>query len=293
MRLASVHSNGSEKLAVCTERGPILMETINRDLNTAWSEQMEGLLRDEQLLELNTWYASSGAEKIESRCHALNRTQPLFYAPPYRTPPKIWGIGLNYAAHARDLSEKPPTHLPASFMKPATTIIGHGDAIRIPHLSHKTTAEAELGIIIGKRCRHVARENWLEVVAAFTPIIDMTAEDILRRNPRYLTLSKSFDTFFSFGPQLLTPDEIADVDQLKIETRLNGRVHAENIVRHMHFPPDQLVAFHSQVMTLLPGDIISSGTPGAVVIHHGDEITCSISGFEDLTNRVMDLKQSG
>jgi 2-keto-4-pentenoate hydratase/2-oxohepta-3-ene-1,7-dioic acid hydratase in catechol pathway len=291
MRLATVHSNGSEKLAVCTHRGPILMERINRELHLDWPEQMDELLQNELFFELNTWYASEGNARIESRLQSAVQIQPVSYAPLYRRPPKIWGIGLNYAAHARDLAESQPANMPASFMKPRTAIIGHGDTIHIPLLSQKTTAEAELGIVIGKRCRHMARENWLDAVAGFTPIIDVTAEDILRQNPRYLTLSKSFDTFFAFGPQLVTPDEIADLYQLKVQTRLNGRAHAENLVQHMRFLPDQLVSFHSQVMTLLPGDIISSGTPGAVAINHGDEITCTISGFEALTNRVVDLKR--
>ena len=176
-------------------------------------------------------------------------------------------------------------------MKPDTTIIGPGDTIAIPKLSEKTTAEAELGIIIGRRCRDVSRDQWLDVVAGFTTILDMTAEDILRQNPRYLTVSKSFDTFFSFGPQLITPDEIDDVFRLRVSTVINGQVHAENTVDRMTFPPDVLIAYHSKVMTLLPGDIISSGTPGAVQIQHGDRVECRISGFEPLRNKVVDLKQ--
>lgn len=128
------------------------------------------------------------------------------------------------------------------------------------------------------------------MVAGFTTIIDMTAEDILRRNPRYLTVCKSFDTFFSFGPELVAPDEIPDVRSLKVETVHNGQVHAENVVSNMTFPPDELVAFHTSVMTMLPGDILSTGTPGAVPIQHGERVTCRISGLESLENPVIDLK---
>ena len=230
--------------------------------------------------------------------HELDKIQHLFisgkeciYGPLYRHPSKIWGIGLNYEAHAKDLSEKPPTSAPASFMKPDTTIIGHGDEIKIPQLSQKTTAEAELGIIIGKRCKNVPKDKWLDVIGGFTTILDMTAEDILVQNPRFLTMSKSFDTFFSFGPQIVTPDEIADVSDLKVSTVINGTVHAENTVAHMTFTPDVLVSYHSRVMTLLPGDVISTGTPGAIHIHHGDIVQCRISGFETLENSVIDLKQ--
>ena len=90
----------------------------------------------------------------------------------------------------------------------------------------------------------------------------------------------------------MTPDEIEDVLQLKVATIINGSVHAENTVAHMTFPPAELIAFHSRVMTLLPGDLISTGTPGAVPIRHGDQVACRISGFETLSNPVIDLKQS-
>lgn len=175
-------------------------------------------------------------------------------------------------------------------MKPDTTIIGPGDTIRIPLQSGKTTGEAELGVIIGCEGKDVPESDWLSVVAGFTTILDMTAEDILRQNPRYLTRSKSFDTFFSFGPVLVTPDEVADVLKLKVSTVLNGQVHAENVVSNMTFPPPYLVSFHSRVMPWLPGDILSTGTPQAVPLKDGDVLECRIEGFEPLRNPVRDLK---
>ena len=291
MRLSTVNIRGDEKLCVCVKEGPILMEKINSDLRLEWPEHMEKLIKEEQLAPLNRWYNKEGKKRLETLKDAILTDGVYQVAPLYRTPSKIWGIGLNYVAHAEDLSEKAPTELPASFMKPTTTIVGHGDVIHIPKFSQKTTAEAELGVVIGKRCKNIAEEDWLEYVAGFTTILDMTAEDILRRNPRYLTVSKSFDTFFAFGPQLITPDEIEDVSRLTVATICNGRVHAENTVDHMTFPPHKLVSFHSRVMTLLPGDVISTGTPGAIAIKDGDEISCAISGFEPLINSVVDQKK--
>jgi 2-keto-4-pentenoate hydratase/2-oxohepta-3-ene-1,7-dioic acid hydratase in catechol pathway len=145
--------------------------------------------------------------------------------------------------------------------------------------------------VIARTCKNVNPPEWLDFVAGFVSIIDMTAEDILRKNPRYLTLAKSFDTFFSCGPWLVTPDEIEDVLALEVATVINGKVHACNQVRNMTFTPDMLVAFHSGVMTLLPGDIISTGTPGAAVLKDGDHIACRISGFKTLENPVRDLKR--
>jgi len=290
MRLATIVTDGKEHLAICRQSGCIRIDDLNREFKSRWPETMDRLIEIGQLDALGAWYRREGRSLLDARQDlTLERTQ-FGYAPPYRRPGKIWGIGLNYRAHAADLSESAPTASPASFMKPYTAIVGPGDPITIPLLSHKTTAEAELGIIIGKRCKDVPRDRWMDVVAGFTTILDMTAEDILVQNPRYLTVSKSFDTFFVFGPQMVTPDEIDDVFDLSVSTIINGRVHAENTVDHMTFTPDALIAYHSQVMTLLPGDIISTGTPGAVHIHHGDVVQCRITGFETLENPVIDLK---
>ncbi|MFQ5858084.1 MAG: fumarylacetoacetate hydrolase family protein [Anaerolineae bacterium] len=212
------------------------------------------------------------------------------YTAPYRNPGKIWGIGLNYQNHAADLDEVPPVQGPASFMKPNTTIVGPGDAIVLPAQSNHVTGEAELGVIIGKRCKDVPLDKVHEVIFGYTTVLDMTAEDILRQNPRFLTRAKSFDTFFSFGPVVVTADEIRDVTSLSVRTLRNREVVAENIVRNMMFSPFELVAFHSQVMTLEPGDIISTGTPGAAHIQHGDRIACRITGIGTLESPVIDSK---
>jgi 2-keto-4-pentenoate hydratase/2-oxohepta-3-ene-1,7-dioic acid hydratase in catechol pathway len=209
------------------------------------------------------------------------------HTPLYRRPRKIWGIGLNYVEHAGDLSETAPAKEPASFMRPDTTIIGPGDEIVLPSQSERVTAEGELALVIGREAKNVSEEDAPLFVAGFTTVLDMTAEDILRRNPRYLTRSKSFDTFFSFGPELVTPDEIEDVDALEVSTMLNSEVHRSNTVSNMTFSPWWLVSFHSRIMTLLPGDVISTGTPGAVVVQEGDVAECRITGFEPLSNPVV------
>ncbi|MGB9813753.1 MAG: fumarylacetoacetate hydrolase family protein [Thermovenabulum sp.] len=288
MRLATIKLNGKEVASLITSKGAVPISIINEKLGKNWAEDMLEIIERGQLMEINEWFRNGGREKTEE-WKAIPKEQ-IVYAPLYRRPRKIWGIGLNYVEHAADLAEKAPDEEPASFMRPDTTIIGHLDAIKIPVQSQKTTAESELGIIIGKICKDVERENWLEYVAGFTTIIDVTAEDILRKNPRYLTRAKSFDTFFSFGPILVTPDEIEDVLKLKVATVKNGEIYAQNTVSNMKFPPDFLVSFHSKVMTLLPGDIISTGTPRAVQINDGDTVECWIDGFEPLINKVIDLK---
>lgn len=291
MRLATLKLGEKEAGAIRCRNRYFTLAAINDRLGTDFPRAIFSLLEAKRLEELRSWFDGGGAKEISG--HLKTEGIPCQHAvlmPLYRRPPKIWGIGLNYAAHASDLSEKPPTLAPASFMKPYTAIIGPGEEIRIPSQSNRTTAEAELGIVIGQSCKNVAEENWLSVVAGFTCVIDMTAEDILRQNPRYLTLSKSFDTFFSFGPELVTPDEIDNLADLNVATIYNGTLHARNTISNMTFAPGRLVAFHSAVMTLLPGDIISTGTPGAALISHGDTVQCRIDGFAPLINPVLDLK---
>ena len=290
MRLATIKRANKETPCVVTAEGLIALEDINQRFAQEWSCDLQVLIQTGELDALRLWWSEPGREEGVPLTDLIMTPESVAFAPLYRHPAKIWGIGLNYREHASDLSEETPTVSPASFMKPDTAIIGHGDTIQIPRQSEKTTAEAELGIIIGRRCKDVARDEWRTAVAGFTTIIDMTAEDILRQNPRYLTMSKSFDTFFSFGPILVTPDEVDDILTLEVATVLNGRVHAQNVIANMTFRPDFLVSFHSEVMTLLPGDIILTGTPGAVPIQGGDTVECRISGFSPLVNRVADLK---
>jgi len=203
-------------------------------------------------------------------------------------PGKLWGIGLNYAGHAADLDEVRPEE-PASFMKPTTTVTAPGGPIRLPpaELSERVTAEAELGVVIGETCRNVDEADFADVVAGFVPIIDMTAEDILEKNPRFLTRAKSFDTFLVVGPWLSAPPTTDRLDGMTVRTVVNDEPVAENTPENMLFSPPELVSFHSEVMTLRPGDVISTGTPGAGVIEHGDRVRAEVEGVGTLEAGVV------
>lgn len=292
MKLATILLDGEEQAGIVFFEGLLPVKLLNDKLGHRWPTSLFHLIAKQKLEELNQFI------KEKEEMILLNSTLELIphhevqYKPLYRNPGKIWGIGLNYVDHASDLNEVAPNTEPASFMKPVTTIIGPGEQIIVPHQSYRTTAEAELGIIIGKECKNVSPEEVPNVIAGFTTILDMTAEDILEKNPRYLTRAKSFDTFFSFGPQLITVEEVEDILQLHVSTIKNGEVHRKNIVNNMTFKPWDLVSFHSKVMTLKPGDIISTGTPGAIKISDGDIVECQIDGFESLKNPVIDLKIS-
>jgi 2-keto-4-pentenoate hydratase/2-oxohepta-3-ene-1,7-dioic acid hydratase in catechol pathway len=285
MRLATANIGGNELAVVAHGGGAVpVAEIPNPD---GWPAGLLSLIEDGLVHDLGRrWDALSEKEQEDLAARAIP-VADLAYAPLYRRPRKIWGIGLNYAEHAGDLDEKAPSEEPASFMRPDTTIIGPGEEIRLPEQSQRVTAEAELAVVIGREAKDISEEEAPSVMAGFTTVLDMTAEDILRKNPRYLTRAKSFDTFFSFGPELVTTDEVDDVGALEVSTVLNGEVLRTNTVANMTFSPWWLVSFHSRIFPLLPGDVISTGTPGAVVIKGGDVAECRISGFKPLANPVV------
>ncbi|MHA2253244.1 MAG: fumarylacetoacetate hydrolase family protein [Candidatus Kariarchaeaceae archaeon] len=294
MRLATIRYENKEVSSVVTSKGMLPIYRLNQYIDGVKNFQTDllKLIQSDIFEKLHHWYSNGGKVITENLTNSIIPFEEIIYAPLYRHPSKIWGIGLNYQEHATDLAEISPTTYPVGFMKPDTTIIGQGDTIQIPLLSSKTTGEAELGIVIGKECRNIQKENWLDVVAGFTTILDMTAEDILRQNPRYLGLSKCFNTFFSFGPELVTPDEIENITKLNVSTVLNGEIRGSNSVSNMTFPPDFLVSFHSKIMLLRPGDIISTGTPRAAHLSDGDKLECRIDGLKSLMNDVIDMKNN-
>ncbi len=207
---------------------------------------------------------------------------------PYDVPPKIWCIGLNYRTHADDINAVQPDE-PGSFMKPASCMFQPGGPIHLPPASVSTDvdAEGELGVVIGKQCKGITQEDVPNVIFGYTTTLDLTALDVLSRNPRYLTRAKSMDTFFSFGPVIVTADEIADVNQLEVITELNGAVCSRAFVHHMRHRPYELVRFHAEFMTLYPGDLISTGCPKGARIKAGDRVRARIDGVGTLEASVL------
>jgi 2-keto-4-pentenoate hydratase/2-oxohepta-3-ene-1,7-dioic acid hydratase in catechol pathway len=214
----------------------------------------------------------------------LSAVTPLL---PYDVPPKIWCIGLNYRSHAEDIQAVQPEE-PGSFMKPASCMFPPDGEIILPppEISNDVDAEGELGVIIGRRCRFVAAEHVKDVIFGYTTTLDLTALDVLRKNPRYLTRAKSIDTFFSFGPVVVTADEIADVNALEVITEHNGGICSRDFVRNMRTRPFELVRYHSDFMTLEPGDLISTGCPKGARIRAGDRVQARIEGIGTLPARV-------
>jgi 2-keto-4-pentenoate hydratase/2-oxohepta-3-ene-1,7-dioic acid hydratase in catechol pathway len=249
-----------------------------------WADgDLLSIIRSERVADL-----MKSAQKTSA--HAFRPREDVRFTAPYRHPRLIWGIGLNYLDHAADLSERVPEE-PASFIKGDHTIIGPGDPIPVPMQSERTTTEAEMGLVIGSYCRNVSEEDALRHVLGVVPVLDQTAEDILQRNPRFLTRSKNFPGFFSFGPEIVPLDEVVEVvgslEDVAVSTVVNGSEIRTNTVANMRFSPAFLISFHSKVMPLYPGDIISPGTPGAIHVQPGDTAECRIPGVGTLVNPVV------
>jgi 2-keto-4-pentenoate hydratase/2-oxohepta-3-ene-1,7-dioic acid hydratase in catechol pathway len=279
LHLATIDDNGIETpVLVDPDRGVIALSAL---VDSPPADVMAAVAEGR--------YADLAAAATAAPDAAWTKAADHRFLAPYRRPRKIWGIGLNYVDHAADLSESVPDE-PASFIKGDHTIIGPGEDIPIPQQSERTTAEGELGLVIGRECRNVSEEDALSYVFGVTTILDQTAEEILQRNPRFLTRSKNFPGFFSFGPEVVPMAEVlerfGDIGDVEVSTVV-GAERRTNTVAHMRYSPAFLVSFHSKVMPLFPGDVISTGTPGAIHVRPGDVAECVIPGVGHLVNPVV------
>ncbi|HEY6796328.1 MAG TPA: fumarylacetoacetate hydrolase family protein [Kineosporiaceae bacterium] len=200
----------------------------------------------------------------------------------------IWGAGLNYRGHARDLETAQPESGPGSYLRPGGCLIGNGQPVELPSQSKRVTAEAELGLVIGTTCKNVPRQEWRQVVAAVTSVLDMTAEDVIRENPRYIPWAKGFDTFCSIGPQLVSLDEFGPdaLDQVLVSTVCNDTTIASAPVSDMRYGLGYLVEYFTAGRTLPAGTVLCTGTPGAVVIQPGDHVEARVAGVGTLRHPV-------
>ncbi|QNP67662.1 fumarylacetoacetate hydrolase family protein [Streptomyces genisteinicus] len=200
----------------------------------------------------------------------------------------IWGAGLNYRGHSQDLQAQQPSSGPGSYLRPRSCLISNGGTIELPSRSRRVTAEAELGLVIGARCKDVRRDEWRSVVAGVTAVLDMTAEDAIRENPRYIPWAKGFDTFCSVGPQIVTLDEFDDdaLGAVRVSTVRNGEVVASAPVSDMKYDLGYLVEYFTAGRTFMPGTVICTGTPGAAEISPGDRVTAVVEGVGTLVHTV-------
>lgn len=198
-------------------------------------------------------------------------------------PSKIVCVGRNYAAHARELGNALPEE-PLLFLKPPSAVIGPGAAIATPPGVEDLQHEAELALVIGRRCKDIAAEEVPGVVFGFTCLNDVTARDIQRKE-KHLTRSKSFDTFCPVGPWIV--EGWRDPSGLAVRCRVGDELRQDGNTRDMVFSVQALVSFISRIMTLEPGDIIATGTPSGVgPLRPGERVEVEIEGIGTLANPV-------
>lgn len=241
-----------------------------------------GLVGDGVVFEIDGYPLEGrpfGDMPVKGKAHKLDSVRLL--APVM--PSKIVAIGLNYKAHAAEFN-KPLPEAPMLFMKPSTAVVGHGDDIIYPsHMSHRVDYEGELAVVIGKTAKDVPVEEAKDYILGYTCFNDVTARDLQGKDIQY-TRAKGFDTFAPAGPWIETGIDPLDA---RIETYLNCEKRQDASTKDMIFNVYELMSFVSRVMTLLPFDIIATGTPSGVgKMKPGDTVEVRIGGIGALKNTV-------
>lgn len=213
---------------------------------------------------------------------------------PVPRPGKFLAVGLNYAEHIREMGMARP-EFPSCFAKLRTCIAGPYADVQRPRVSDSLDYEGELGLVIGRRCRHVPRERAAEVIAGYTVVNDFTVRDWVRRTPQ-VVIPKSFDTHGPFGPWLVTPEEVGDPHDLALRTWVNGELRQDGRTSDMIFDCYDLVEILSRAVTLEPGDVLTTGTPPGVgegfdpkrYLKRGDVVRVEIENVGRIENRIVD-----
>jgi 2-keto-4-pentenoate hydratase/2-oxohepta-3-ene-1,7-dioic acid hydratase in catechol pathway len=236
------------------------------------------------IIEDDVVYAIQGSMYGESRQagERIGRLNDLVLLPPV-VPTKIICVGRNYAAHAKELGNEVPEE-PLLFFKPPSSLIGHGNAIRLLPQMGKVDHEAEIGVIIGREAHAVAEAEAMKYVLGYTCANDVSDRDFQKKDGQW-TRAKGFDTFCPLGPWINTDLDPGDVS---VRCEVNGELRQDGRTSQMVFTIPFLLAYISDIMTLMPGDLILTGTPSGVgPIHAGDVVQVSVEGIGDLQNPVI------
>jgi len=225
--------------------------------------------------------------------YAVTPLQQITLLAPIPRPPKFICVGLNYRDHAAESKSEIP-NVPTIFSKFSQCVIGPGEPIVLPKNSIKPDYEAEFAFVIGRGGRHIEGAHWQQHVAGYTIVNDVSARDFQKATSQWL-MGKTFDTFAPMGPWITTADEIADPHALDVQLRINGELMQNSNTRELIFGIPVLVEYLSSVVTLEPGDVVSTGTPAGVGfarrpprwLRPGDEVVISITGLGELRNPVI------
>jgi 2-keto-4-pentenoate hydratase/2-oxohepta-3-ene-1,7-dioic acid hydratase in catechol pathway len=200
-------------------------------------------------------------------------------------PSKIVAVGLNYKDHAAEVNKPLPSE-PLIFLKPSTAVIGPDAPILIPEEAGRIDHEAEVGVVIGATAWRVREEDARQYVFGLTCVNDVTARELQKKDVQY-TRAKGFDTFAPVGPCIAAGIDYASPEGVAVEGWVNGTLRQSSTTLQLIFPIDRLIAFISSIMTLLPGDIISTGTPAGIApLRAGDRVTIKVAGVGELSNPV-------
>jgi 2-keto-4-pentenoate hydratase/2-oxohepta-3-ene-1,7-dioic acid hydratase in catechol pathway len=237
-----------------------------------WGVMEENMIREMEGDPFGHFHLASRTKKIEE----VRLLSPCL-------PSKIVALGLNYRDHASEVKMELPKE-PLFFLKPSTCVIGPGEAIVYPNMSKRVDYEGELAIVIKKKAKAVPEEEAADFVLGYTCLNDVTARDLQPKDGQW-TMSKGFDTFAPIGPWIVTH---IDPHHLDISSYLNGERRQYSNTKNLIFGPLQLVSFISRVMTLLPGDVIATGTPSGIgPMAIGDRVDIVIEGIGTLSNTVI------
>jgi 2-keto-4-pentenoate hydratase/2-oxohepta-3-ene-1,7-dioic acid hydratase in catechol pathway len=291
MRLGSYYAEGGQARACGLADGNLVV-----DLNRADADLPADLLtivaRLDELRPRLTRLLAGPAEAASVPLADVELAPPLH-------PGKIIGVGLNYRDHAAETGQVLPDY-PTVFAKFPSSVTGPAQPIRLPAASTKVDYEGELGVVIGRRTRAVPEAEALAAVAGYLVVNDVSARDVQNRTSQW-TLGKSFDTFAPIGPFLVTADEVPDPQQLDLSVTVSGTVLQHSSTANMVFSVAALVSLLSEVVTLEPGDLIATGTPGGVgaartpprFLRDGDVVEVAIEGLGRLRNPVTGPVASG
>ncbi len=273
-------ANQCDQLGISTQKGIIPVSSIRSDASNDMIK----------LCSLPEWNELRRSP-LPSNLPTIHPEKVEILAPIDR-PGKILCVGLNYRDHVLEGGREIPEY-PTIFLKASSSVIGHLQPILLPKVSQMIDFEAELAVVIGRKTTNCPKETAYDHIAGYTILNDVSARDYQNRTSQW-TMGKSCDTFAPMGPVLVTRDEIPDPHTLKITGSLNGHQMQSSNTRHLIFTIPYLIEYISAVMTLEPGDIISTGTPGGVGVFRepplflkpGDEINVTIEGIGSLVNPV-------
>lgn len=291
MKLLSFVEDGRTRLGVRTERGVL---DVARAPGAGDALTLDALLTGGQ--EVLARLADLTRRALEGTDASVFRAEEtLTFAPCVSNPGKIICVGTNYRRHAVE-SRMPIPENPVLFSKFNSSLAAHGEEITIPTGARQVDYEAELAFVIGKTARHVAREDALNHVFGYCNANDLSERDWQFRTTQWL-LGKACDGFCPLGPYLVTADEIPDPNRLGIRTFVNGELRQNSNTQDMIFRCDELISYISRHMTLLPGDVVLTGTPEGVVFGYpedrrvwlkdGDEMVIEVEGLGRLVNRMV------